>query len=66
MESEKYRVLKVEKPPLCKGRWQKSILIFAGGVVNPSVFFFACGKEKSSSLYTREPCVCSYRLKETR
>ena len=33
-----------QKPPLCKGRWAKS-LISSGGVVNPSVF---------SAVYTAE------------
>ena len=51
------------KPPLCKGRWQKSS-IFAGGVVNSSILMQSRLKGQSlsqkskifdSSLYTREP-----------
>ena len=43
-----YLISNAPKPPLCKGRWAKS-LILLGGVVNPSVSF------ADSSLYTREP-----------
>ena len=44
-----------KEPPLCKGRWQKS-LIFDGGIVqSPSLFAL----QKSSPLYTRGPLVRS-------